>query len=129
MIVMGADDQVFIRLAGQIAHYIVHGPDDPLHIDVLADFDARNRERPRLDVGIDALLDFHEIFARAPEPGFDDVFPDLHEENARVGWAGGAAEGFELFFVIFRLVIDTVPQQNDAGSAVFPRVEIGRAHV
>ena len=100
----------------------MYGPDDPLDIDVLADFNAGDNERPGFDIGIDAALDIHEVLAGAAHPGLDHVLPDLNEENARVGGAGGAAEGRELLFVFGVPMIDVVPHQNHAGGAVFARV-------
>ena len=39
MIVMRADDQIFVGLAGQISQHVMHGLDGPLHIHGLAHFD------------------------------------------------------------------------------------------
>src|SRR5580692_6743172 len=101
MIVMRPYNHVLVSFTWQITHHVVDCLDHTLHIDVLADFDARNRKGTGLDVGVDAALDIHQIvirLARATEPGFDYAFPDLDDENARIRGAGCAAEGFELLF-------------------------------
>ena len=87
VIVVGADDDVLVGLAGDVGGDIVHGLDGALHVEIGVHANGIGEgEGLRLEVLIDIALDLFQALAGIGEPLFDARFLDLNEAECGRWW-------------------------------------------
>ena len=117
VIVVRADDDVFIGLAGQEGSHVVHGLDGALDVEIGVHADGIGEgEGLGLEVLIDRGFNFLQALAGIGEPLFDAGFLHLHKRNAGIGGARGDAEFLQ--FIGLARMVGAVGDQDHAGRTV-----------
>ena len=121
MIVVRADDDVLIGLAGKIGEHVVHGGARLLDIDAERNLQlVGKRERRGRRRRIDLILHVGERFSRRCKPCVRGVVFRLHDHDAGVLGPVDAAEFREL--ILFAVSQFSVDQDHGFG-AMIPRVD------
>src|SRR5207302_5904817 len=116
MIVVRADDDVFVGFAGQIGQDVVYAGVEHVDLDVDVQVQRAGKgEGFRLGVCVDLILHGGEGFARGGKPVLRGSIFDLHEQDAGVFRTADAAEaGQHVLFAIAKLAVE----HNDGLGAV-----------
>src|ERR1700728_3123774 len=104
MVVMGADDNVFVGFAGKVRGDIVHGFGLGADVDGEVHGEIRDRERVGMAVLIDLFREGAEILAGVLDPVFGCIVFDTDEEDAGVFGSGGFGEFAEVVGGSFMMV-------------------------
>ena len=105
VVVMRADHDIFVGVAGKIGGYVAHLPG--LALDVHREIDLERvwkRERLRLEIFVDLFAQHLQILACGFEPGGRLFSANLHKRNA--GIAGSCSAGKDLQLVIRALAVE-----------------------
>ena len=122
MIVVRADNDVFVGLARPITHHIVGVADHALNVGVQVNAQrAGESEGARLQIGIDAFDNFLQGPAGFGEPGIGERRLQLEVRNARVFRARHPAEALQ----VIRLgrIGDRVVDQNQSAGPMLLRID------
>ena len=108
MIIMRADDDVFVGLARQPCEHIVDRGARGFDVDVKGQVKCvGERERCGLGGGVDLLLSILQRFSRGLKPRFRNRILRLHHDNANIFRATDAAEaGQQIFFSVAQFAVE-----------------------
>ena len=121
VIVVRADDDVFVGLAGKIREHVVHPGVGRLDVNLQRELQRlRKRKRCRLAQVVDLLLHLGQRLARRLEPALGDRVLHLQQHDANVLRAAHAAEAHQqVLFAVAQLSVD----EDHRLGAVIARVD------
>src|SRR5689334_18794545 len=108
MIVVRADDYVFVGLSRKPSEHVVYGRVRGFDVDVKSDVQVfRKGERRRLRAAVDLVLHFFHRFSGGLKPGIRRRILDLQHFNANVFRSTDAAKASQqVFFTVPQYSID-----------------------
>src|SRR5580692_1356218 len=121
VIVVSAEDEVFVGFAGEIGKDVVDGGASGLNADGKSGYLSGGKgEGSGLGGGVNLFVEVFEGFAEGLKPGIGNGIFDLGAEDADVFWAADAAKTSEkIFFAVREFAID----EDDGFCAVIAGID------